>query len=68
MQRKPYVKSGIDTLSIKEACNIADVTRMTMLRWTRDKHFTFEKKVNVYVLIGKSSFLRFLKEKKGYRE
>lgn len=65
MTRKTYVKTDFDNLSIKEACGIADVSRMTILRWMRDKKFTFEKKVNGYVLIDKESFFQFIKEKKG---
>lgn len=65
MKRKSYVRTDFDNLSIKEACGIADVSRMTILRWMRDKKFPFEKKVNGYVLIDKESFLEFIKDKKG---
>lgn len=65
MSRKSYVKTDIDTLSIKEACGIADVTRQTMYNWMNQNRFIYEKKINGYVLIDKVSFFNFINQLRG---
>lgn len=69
MKRKPYVKSTLETLSIKEAMGIADVSRQTIYNWMDTKKFEFEQKPNRQVLINKNSFMKHVENiKKGDNE
>lgn len=68
MKRKPYVKTDFDNLSIREACGIAGVSRMTILRWMRGSKFVTTKRKNGQVLIDKQSFMNYLDTKPGERD
>ena len=65
MQRKPYVKTNSQNLSINEACEIAEVSRQTIFKWLSNDRFGYEKKANGYVLIDKESFVNHIKELKN---
>ena len=64
MQRKPYVKTNSQNLSINEACEIAEVSRQTIFKWLSNDRFGYEKKANGYVL-DKESFVNYIKELKN---
>lgn len=68
MKRGPYVKSDIDTLSIREAKGIAGVSRTTLYTWMKENRFSYERLLNNQVLIDKESFFNYinkLKEERG---
>lgn len=65
MQRKPYVKTNSQNLSINEACEIAEVSRQTIFKWLSNDKFGYEKKANGYVLIDKESFVNHITELKN---
>lgn len=67
MQRKPYVKTNSQNLSINEAREIAEVSRQTIFKWLSNDRFEYEKKANGYVLIDKESFVDYITELKNRR-
>ncbi|MEK6879495.1 MAG: hypothetical protein AABY22_07810, partial [Nanoarchaeota archaeon] len=60
MKRKPYVQSDVNTLSIREAKGIAGVSRTTLCNWISEDRFNYERQINRYVLIDKTTFMRFI--------
>lgn len=60
MKRNPYVKSDVDTLSLREAREIAGVSKQTLYTWMERGHFNAKRQTNGYVLIEREGFLNYI--------